>query len=64
MLHELGKEMKSSAAAAVQGYDKSVDAVVAHISIMQKVLDSNLAARDDDAWNEVKDYLIYILSPC
>jgi len=53
VLHELGKEMKSSAAAAVQGYDKSVDAVVAHISIMQKVLDSNLAARDDDAWNEV-----------
>ena len=54
VLLELSKEMKSSAATAAQSYDLSVDAVVAHITIMQRVLESNLAARDDAAWNEVK----------
>jgi hypothetical protein len=53
VLIELGKEMNSATAVAVEGYNLSSEAVVSHINIMQKVLESNLAARDDNAWNQV-----------
>ena len=53
VLKELCKEMKSATSTAVEGYDMSSDAVISHINIMQKVLESNLATRDENAWNQV-----------
>jgi len=53
VLVELGKEMKNATATAVESYDMSADAVVAHINIMQKVLESNIGSRDENAWNQV-----------
>merc|ERR1719495_1450517 len=38
---------------AVSGYEVSSDAVLNHINIMQKVLESNLTVKDDAAWNEM-----------
>jgi hypothetical protein len=37
----------------VKGYELSSEAVVAHIYIMQKVLESNLGTKEDSAWNQV-----------
>ncbi len=54
VLIELSKEMNSATGVAVEGYNLSSEAVVSHINIMQKVLESNLAARDDNAWNQVR----------
>jgi hypothetical protein len=45
--------MKSACESAVESMDGSAEAVVSHISIMQTVLESNLAARDDNSWNQV-----------
>jgi len=53
LLSELTKEMENAAAIAVESYDLSAEAVVAHINIMQKVLESNLGSRDDNDWNQV-----------
>ena len=53
VLNELKQEMKAATESAVKSMDKSCDAVVSHISIMQTVLESNLAARDDNSWNQV-----------
>jgi len=53
VLKELCIEMKSATSTAVEGYDMSSDAVISHINIMQKVLESNLATRDENAWNQV-----------
>jgi len=53
VLAELGKEMKNATATAVESYDMSADAVVTHINIMQKVLESNIGSRDENAWNQV-----------
>jgi hypothetical protein len=38
----------------VKGYELSSEAVVAHINIMQKVLESNLGTKEDSAWNQVQ----------
>jgi len=53
MLVELCKEMQDMVSTAVTGYETSSAAVVAHISLMQKVLESNLTVKDDSAWNEM-----------
>jgi mitofilin len=53
VLNELKQEMKSATESAVKSMDKSAEAVVSHISIMTSVLESNLAARDDNSWNQV-----------
>jgi len=53
VLQELKQEMKSACESAVESMDGSAEAVVSHISIMQTVLESNLAARDDNSWNQV-----------
>ena len=53
VLEELCQEMKANVDGAVQGYDVSSTAVLAHINIMQKVLESNLTVKDDTAWNEM-----------
>merc|ERR1719150_851487 len=53
VLEELTKEMKSTVDNAVSGYEVSSDAVLNHINIMQKVLESNLTVKDDAAWNEM-----------
>jgi len=53
MLVELCKEMHEMVNTAVSGYDTSSDAVVAHINIMQKVLESNMTVKDESVWNEM-----------
>jgi len=53
VLEELTKEMKTTVDNAVSGYEVSSDAVLNHINIMQKVLESNLTVKDDAAWNEM-----------
>ena len=53
VLEELCQEMKANVDGAVQGYDVSSTAVLTHINIMQKVLESNLTVKDDTAWNEM-----------
>ena len=53
VLEELTKEMKATVDNAVSGYEVSSDAVLNHINIMQKVLESNLTVKDDAAWNEM-----------
>jgi len=53
VLSELTKEMENATSIAVESYDLSAEAVVAHINIMQKVLESNLGSRDDNDWNQV-----------
>jgi len=55
VLVELCKEMKAATEDAVRGFDASAEAVITHINIMQKVLESNLSARDENAWNMVFD---------
>jgi len=51
VLTELTREMKASVEKAVAGYEMSTDAVLNHINIMQKVLESDIAVTDDTAWN-------------
>jgi len=53
VLVELCKEMQEVVISAVTEYEASSEAVVNHISIMQKVLESNLTVKDDSAWNEM-----------
>ena len=53
VLEELTKEMKATVDNAVAGYEVSSDAVLNHINIMQRVLESNLTVKDDAAWNEM-----------
>jgi len=53
VLEELTKEMKATVDNAVTGYEVSSDAVLNHINIMQRVLESNLTVKDDAAWNEM-----------
>jgi len=53
VLHELSKEMKAATEEAVKSLDLSAQAVVTHINIMQKVLESNLSVRDENSWNMV-----------
>jgi len=53
VLEELTKEMKATVDNAVKGYEISSDAVLNHINIMQRVLESNLTVKDDAAWNEM-----------
>merc|ERR550517_677626 len=53
VLEELTKEMKVTVDSAVAGYEVSSDAVLNHINIMQRVLESNLTVKDDAAWNEM-----------
>jgi len=53
VLSELMKEMRNATDVAVDSYDLSAEAVVAHINIMQKVLESNIGTRDDNDWNQV-----------
>eukprot|EP00092_Neocalanus_flemingeri_P020720 GFUD01022454.1.p1 GENE.GFUD01022454.1~~GFUD01022454.1.p1 ORF type:complete len:807 (-),score=363.31 GFUD01022454.1:251-2671(-) len=53
VLVELCKEMQEVVASAVTEYEASSNAVVAHISLMQKVLESNLTVKDDSTWNEM-----------
>jgi len=53
VLHELQRDMISATEVAVASLEASADAVVSHIGIMQSVLESNLAARDDNSWNQV-----------
>jgi len=55
VLHELQRDMISATEVAVASLEASADAVVSHIGIMQSVLESNLAARDDNSWNQVFD---------
>ena len=54
VLNELKQELKAATESAVKSMDNSCDAMVNHISIMQTVLESNLAARDDNSWNQVR----------
>jgi len=54
-LDELCKEMKSTVDNAVSGFDRSSEAVINHIGIMQKVLESDVTVKDDAAWNEMFD---------
>jgi len=53
VLHELSKEMKAATEEAVKTLDLSAQAVVTHINIMQKVLESNPSVRDENSWNMV-----------
>eukprot|EP00092_Neocalanus_flemingeri_P070864 GFUD01087007.1.p1 GENE.GFUD01087007.1~~GFUD01087007.1.p1 ORF type:complete len:804 (-),score=353.89 GFUD01087007.1:241-2652(-) len=53
VLVELCKEMQEAVASAVTEYEASSNAVVAHISLMQNVLESNLTVKDDSTWNEM-----------
>jgi len=53
MLSELCKEMQDMVSTAVSGYEASSEAVMTHINIMQKVLESNLTAKDESVWNEM-----------
>jgi len=53
MLSDLCSEMQDSVSKAVKGYDASSEAVVSHIDIMQKVLESNLTTKDESVWNEM-----------
>ena len=55
VLEELTKEMKATVDNAVAGYEVSSEAVLNHINIMQRVLESNLTVKDDAAWNEMFD---------
>ena len=58
VLHELQRDMISATEVAVASLEASADAVVSHIGIMQSVLESNLAARDDNSWNQVSHFFI------
>ena len=53
VLEELTKEMRTMVVSAVQGLETSSEAVLGHISIMQKVLESNLTMKDEAAWQEM-----------
>lgn len=53
MLYELCKEMQNMVSTAVSGYETSSEAVMTHINIMQKVLESNLTDKDESVWNEM-----------
>jgi len=52
-LLDLCKEMQDMVSGAVSGYDASSDAVMMHMNIMQKVLESNLTVKDESIWNEM-----------
>ena len=53
VLVELCQEMQEMVASAVSEYEASSEAVVTHINLMQKLLESNLTVKDDSAWNEM-----------
>ena len=53
MLISLCLEMEESVSKFVEDNEASSDAVVNHVSLMQKVLDSNISIKDDAAWNEM-----------
>ena len=53
MLISLCQEMEESVSKFVEDNEASSDAVVNHVSLMQKVLDSNISIKDDAAWNEM-----------
>jgi mitofilin len=60
VLEELCQEMAATVKGAVVGHEVSSEAVIQHIGIMQKVLESNLTqddammpTKDDAAWNEM-----------
>jgi len=52
-LLDLCKEMQDMVSGAVSGYDASSEAVMMHMNIMQKVLESNLTVKDESIWNEM-----------
>jgi len=52
-LLDLCKEMQDMVSGAVSGYDASSEAVMMHMNIMQKVLESNLTVKDESVWNEM-----------
>ena len=53
MLDELCHEMEDGVKAAVEDYSVAAGAITTHISIMEKVLESNVSVKDETAWNEM-----------
>ena len=53
MLGELCQEMQDTVNATVEDFDAAAKAVVGHIELMEKVLESNLSAKDEGAWNDM-----------
>ena len=53
MLEELVHEMEDGVKAAVEDYGAAAGAISTHISIMEKVLESNVSVKDEAAWNEM-----------
>jgi len=52
-LNELSKNMSKLVSTAVSGYEISTEAEIYHLNLMQKVLTSNVSAKNDAAWNEM-----------
>ena len=53
MLGELTQEMQSVISVTVEDIDIAAKAAAAHMSLMEKVLESNVSAKDESAWNEM-----------
>ena len=53
MLGELCQEMQSVINVTVEDIDIAAKAAAAHMSLMEKVLESNVSAKDESAWNEM-----------
>ena len=53
MLDELCNEMEDVVKAAVEDFSVAAGAVSNHVSIMEKVLESNVSVKDETAWNEM-----------
>ena len=53
MLGELCQEMKNVIDVTVEDIDIAAKAAAKHMNLMEKVLDSNVSAKDESAWNEM-----------
>ena len=53
MLGELCQEMQDVVRVTVDDMDAAAKAVGVHIQLMEKVLESNISAKDESAWNEM-----------
>ena len=53
MLGELCQEMQNVITLTVEDINVAAKAAASHISLMEKVLESNVSAKDDTAWNEM-----------
>ena len=53
MLGELCQEMQDTVNATVEDFDAAAKAVHGHMELMEKVLESNLSAKDETAWNDM-----------